>query len=581
MKLNRLSLISTFAILMLWISGCSTEPVPSYHLDVISEPEEGGTVTPVGGDFQEGEPVQLIATPSEGWIFTGWEGNLTGNNNPETLQIQSNAWVRAVFEKRNYPLTLTVEGNGTIQEEVVQEKTVDHPHGTVVKLQPAPESGWRFSHWGGGVLSGNETPAEITIDEPVSVTATFVPLEGSIFTFGGTRSDVSYSITETSDGGFAMTGYSQSNDGDFEGQFSGDFDQFVIKVGADGNKEWARLFGDSELNQGYSITSTTDGGIVVSGKYFTGSWWATHVMKLDLSGNVLWERQFKEGSGEALTATSDGGVVVTGFNASDEGIFEGLHRGRADVFLLKLNADGEVEWVHNYGGSSEDVGRSVMQTADGGFLVSGYAYSTDGTFEGLKDHNRMTAFLIRTDQTGELRWARFTSERDEIYSLKPESPDVTETIDDKFIYVYSDCKPGETVGSRLCRYHLLEVDRDGDTLWSRTFGESGNDDIYGIAATDDGGVILTGFTGSEDGDFAGSTDILIHKLTSTGDTEWMKNYGGSQGENGTSIIQASSGGYAITGSFYSNDADFQGMLRGEPDIFMIRTDVKGELNPEW
>lgn len=573
------------AILMLWISGCSTEPVPSYHLDVISEPEEGGIVTPVGGDFQEGKSVQLTATPNEGWIFTGWEGNLTGDNNPETLQIASNAWVRAVFEKRNYPLTLTVEGNGTIHEKVVQGKTVDHPHGTVVELQPVPETGWRFSHWGGGVLSGNETPAEITIDGPVSVTATFVPIEGSIITFGGTRTDVSFSITETSDGGFAMTGYSQSNDGDFEGQFNDDFDLMIIKVGSDGNKEWARLFGDAELNQGYSITSTTDGGIVVSGKYFTGSW-TTHVMKLDLNGNVLWKRQFKESSGEAVTATADGGVVVTGFNASNEGIFEGLHRGETDVFLLKLNADGEVAWVQNFGGSSGDVGRSVVQMADGGFLVSGWAYSTDGTFEGLKDHNNMAGFLIRTDQEGELKWARFKSERDEIYVLKSESPDVAESTGGKIIYIYTDLTSGETLGSTLGRYHILEVDRDGETIWKKTFNGSGSDDIYGIEATDDGGVILTGFTGSEDGDFAGlelngRTDILIHKLSSMGDTEWMKNYGGSQGENGTSIIQRSSGGYAITGNFWSNDADFQGMLRDGSDIFIMFTDENGELYSKW
>lgn len=577
-------MIGTCAILMMWISGCGTETIPSYDLFVSAEPEEAGIVTPGGGEFKEGESVQLTATPNEGWIFTGWEGNLAGDNNPETLKIKSNAWVRAVFEKRTYSLTLTVEGNGTILEKVIQEKTVDHSHGTVVELQPAPETGWRFSHWG-GTLSGNETPKQITVDQPVSVTATFVPLDGSIRTFGGTRSDFSYSITETSDGGFAITGYSQSNDGDFEGQFSGDFDLYVIKVGADGNKEWALLFGDEEFHQGYSITSTTDGGIVVSGKSFTGSW-TTLVMKIDQNGNLLWERKFKDGSGEALTATADGGVVVTGFNASDEGIFEGLHRGETDVFLLKLNTDGDVEWVQNYGGSSGEVGRSVVQTANGGFLLSGWAYSTDGTFEGLKDYRNMAGFLIRTDPTGELEWARFKSERDEIHSLKTESPDIAETTGGKFIYVYSDCRSGPTIGSTLCRYHLLEVDRDGETLWKRTFSGSGSDDIYGISATDDGGVILTGFTGSEDGDFAGlklkgRSDILIHKLTSSGDTEWMKNYGGSKWETGTSIIQTQHGSFAICASISSNDGDFQGMLRDDFDIAIIKTDGNGELYPEW
>lgn len=585
MKKRQFLMIAAFFLLVIYIMGCSTNPETSYNLSVSTEPKEGGMVTPEGGEFKEGQTVQITAKPNEGWIFVGWEGNLTGNKNPESLQMESNALVRAVFEKRTYPLNLIVEGNGTILEEVVQAKTVDHPHGTVVKLRPAPESGWRFSHWGGDVLSGNEVPEEILIDQPVNVTATFVPLEGSIRTFGGSNMDIAVSITATSDGGYVLTGYTNSSDGDFQGKHMGNFDLAVVKVDSNGNLEWTRLFGGAKLEQGYSIVETTDGGIVVSGKTPAGSW-TTIVIKLDLDGNVLWKRTFESGSGEALTATTDGGVVVTGYSASNLGVFEGLNRGKTDAYLLKLSSTGEVVWVHTYGGSLGEEGRSVIQTAEGGFLITGWAYSNDGTFEGLKDHTNMTGFLIHTDSEGQVEWSKFLTNDDSNHVLLSETVDVTETTDERILLVYSDCTAGETVGSLICRYNLEEVDQNGETLWKKTFSGSGSDSIHGITATDDGGVLLVGKTSSDDGDFSGlvpkgQSDILIHKLTSLGETEWMKSYGGSNSESAESIIQTLSDGYVLTGSFMSNDSDFQGMLWDGSDITIIKTDPNGDLYQEW
>lgn len=587
MNKRHLILITASTLLLIFLTGCGTESKPSYPLSVSSEPENAGTVIPQAGEFKEGQTVQLTATPNEGWVFKSWEGDLTGNNNPDILRIDSNPYVKAIFEKRTYPLNLTVEGNGTILEEVIREKTVDHPHGTVVRLRPAPEAGWRFSHWSGDVLSGNEVPAEILIDKPMNVTATFVPLEGSIRTFGGSNMDTGLSITATSDGGYALTGYTNSEDGDFQSQHMGNFDLVVMKVDSDGNLEWTRLFGDADLDQGYSITETTDGGIVVSGKNSAGSW-TTLIIKLDLNGNVLWERTFESGSGDALTATADGGVVVTGWSASDAGVFEGLNRGKTDAFLMKLDAAGEVVWVHTYGGSLGDHGNSVVQTAEGGFLLSGWAYSNDDMFEGLKDHIHMAGFLIQTDPAGNVKWAKFLTEEedDHIYSFMGEMAYVAETTNQKILFVYTDCTAGETVGSLLCRYHLKEVDQNGETLWKKTFNGNGSDYIEGITATADAGVILVGATGSDDGDFSGlvlkgKSDILIHKLTSSGGTEWMKSYGGSGWESAETIIQTHRGGYVLTGSFDSNDGDFQGMLRDGSDITVIKTDPNGELYQQW
>lgn len=584
--MRTLYIFTSILISLLLLSMCGTETKETYRLTTEAVPTEGGVVIPLSGDYEEGETVSIEAVPSEGWLFVRWDGNVSGSENPTSLVVETNnKWVNAIFEKRDYLLTINIEGSGEVREKIVQSKTTEYPFETVVELTPAASTGWKFKEWSGDE-SGDVVPIEVRITDGVTITAHFVEVEGSFFTMGGSELDIAHSVTNTTDGGVVLTGYTTSNNGDFDGLFNGDFDIFVIKLNNEGKVEWIRVFGDIEFNQGYSITETMDGGIVLSGKIFAGRW-TTLVMKLDQSGNIIWEREFYKGSGEALTATADGGVVVTGFSSSDEGIFEGLHRGMADVFLLKLGASGDVEWVQNYGGSSGEEGRSVVEMDDGGYLVSGWAYSTDGTFEGLKEDGNMAGFLIRTDQTGEVEWTRFLSERSDIYNFKIESPIVAKTIDGRIMYLYSDCKGGEIPFSINCRSHLLEVDRDGDTLWKRTYSDSNSSDaVSSMFPTSDGSLIMTGSIGSTDGDFTGvdvkgRSDIMIKKVNSSGEIQWVKTYGGTSPDWGASIVQTVKGEYIVVGNTFSNDGDFKGMNRGYSDIFVLKVDQNGDLLPQW
>ena len=162
-----LLLISTFLFF-----SCSTESTPVYTLSTSVNNTEAGSVSPSSGEFDEGENVEITATPSDDWIFDSWEGDASGNDNPTTVKMDSDKDVAATFVLREYPLTVEIEGEGTVQENVVQEKTTDYEAGTVVELTAEPADGWRFTGWDGD-LEGTENPQSITVDSDKSITANF------------------------------------------------------------------------------------------------------------------------------------------------------------------------------------------------------------------------------------------------------------------------------------------------------------------------------------------------------------------------------------------------------------------------
>lgn len=206
-------------------------------------------------------------------------------------------------------------------------------------------------------------------------------------------------------------------------------------------------------------------------------------------------------SGTCITTTSDGSVLITGSTNSNDGDFKGMNKGGEDVFIIKLNSLGRVEWKKTFGGSIDDGGSSVITTSDGGIVLTGYTSSNDGDFKGVN-------------------------------------------------------KGGKDI-------FVVNIDRDGRVLWSRTYGGTGHESGESIVSTPDGGFVITGSTTSSDGDFGGSNkgdeDIFVIKLDKSGDVLWGKLFGGSKTERGHSITTISDGGILITGMTGSFDGDFLGM----------------------
>lgn len=162
-----------FAVLL--ISSCSNSP-QTYQLSITAVPTEAGTVTPAEGEFNVGRTLEISATPNEHWIFERWEGDHSGTENPVIINMDGDKDIAAIFAKKDYTLSVNIEGEGTVSERVVQQKSTDYPHGTVVELTANPEQNWEFVEWQGD-LTGDENPAEITIDGEMEVTAVFSKIE--------------------------------------------------------------------------------------------------------------------------------------------------------------------------------------------------------------------------------------------------------------------------------------------------------------------------------------------------------------------------------------------------------------------
>ncbi len=224
-------------------------------------------------------------------------------------------------------------------------------------------------------------------------------------TYGGTRDDYAYSVQQTSDGGYIVAGYTDSFGSGWE-------DIILIKTDASGNIQWAKVYGGVNPDYAYSVQQTSDGGYIVVG--YSNSYTYTYdiiLIKLNSSGNVQWARTFGGSSWDyaySVQQTSDGGYIVAGHTGSFSG-------GDADIILIKTNASGNLQWARTYRGAHYDYAYSVRQTSDGGYIVAGHTLSFGA--------GNWDVFLIKTDASGNLQWAKTYggSSWDEAYSVRQTS----------------------------------------------------------------------------------------------------------------------------------------------------------------
>ena len=205
-------------------------------------------------------------------------------------------------------------------------------------------------------------------------------------TYGGTDYDGSSSVQQTADGGYIVAGYTRSFGAD-----SGDV--YLVKTRAQGDTLWTRTYGGSRYDGAASVQLTSDGGYIIAGN--TNSFGVgtpdsdnVYVIKTDSSGDTLWTRAYGGSSldaGSEIHQTADGGYIVVGLTGTSGA-------GYMDVYLVKTNAAGDTLWTRTYGGTDEDWGLSVQQTADGGYIVAGFTYSYGAGSEDV--------YLIKTDAGG-------------------------------------------------------------------------------------------------------------------------------------------------------------------------------------
>jgi len=317
--------------------------------------------------------------------------------------------------------------------------------------------------------------------------------------YGGEDFDRGYSVCQTSDKGYIIVGETMSFG-------AGSYDVYLIKTDEEGNEEWSKTYGGSSTDFGFSVQQTSDGGYIISGETFTYGVGAADVylIKTNTSGNEEWSKTFGFAGnywsgGKSVKQTSNGGYIITGWVGSSS-------TGDEDIYLIKTDVSGNEEWSRTLGGSNYDVGNSIDLTEDGGFIIAGNTIS---------------------------------------------------------------------YGAGGSDIYLIKTNSSGDTLWTKTFGGSGSDKGYSVQQTSDRGYIIAGETNSYG---AGGYDLYLIKTDEEGNEEWSRTYGGeetdSQSDVGNSVQQTSDGGYIVIGNTWSFDAK-----PGEGNIYLVKTD--GEGNIEW
>jgi parallel beta-helix repeat protein len=356
--------------------------------------------------------------------------------------------------------------------------------------------------------------------------------------YGGTDNDYATSLVQTSDGGYAIGGYTTS--------FGAGMDDFwLIKADSSGNLEWNETYGGTSIDRASALVQTSDDGYAIAGETLSygaggGDYW---LVKTDANGNMQWNKQYggtDRDSAQSLVQTSDGGYAIGGYTHS-------FGAGSIDAWLVKTDASGNMEWNKTYGEADRDIASSLVQTSDGGFAIAGQTYSI-GAGEG-------DFWLIKTDGSGNVQWSQTyggTGTEGIFASL-------IQTSDGGYAVA------GETssFGAGSQDFWLVKTDSAGDLQWSQTYGGTVSDVAYSLIQTVDGGYAIAG----ESNSFA-EGDFWWFKTDANGNMEWNQTYGGTESDLAVSLVQSSDGGYAITGPTRSFSS-------GGYDAWLLKTDEDG------
>lgn len=364
-----------------------------------------------------------------------------------------------------------------------------------------------------------------------------------------------------------------------------------IEVFSQASIKWNTVGGgtatlNGNTDEGSSVKATADGGFIIAGntnslngdlsgvnKGGVDIW----VVKTNSTGTILWQKTFG-GSNEdrcnSIALTSDGGYILTGFTYStNEDITS--NKGQADVWIVKLSSTGNIQWQKTYGGKQIDAGQSIVPTVDG-YLIGGYTFSNDGDVIGFKGQSDV--WIIKVDNNGALLWQK---------CLGGNNLDLANSIDatndGNFIiagYTYSN--NGDVSGNKGQQdVWVVKINATGVILWQKTYGGSNNEVANIIKPTADGGYVFTGGTTSNNVDVTGNRgglDVWAVKINSTGTIEWQKCLGGTGAEEASSLLLAPDGGYLISGYTYSNNIDVSGNA-GTQEIWAVKINATGVL--QW
>jgi hypothetical protein len=368
----------------------------------------------------------------------------------------------------------------------------------------------------------------------------FLPTsKGWMKTFGEFGEDWGYSVQQTVDGGYIIAGETHN--------IGMGGDVWLIKTDDNGNKVWDKIFGGAEDDKAYSVQQTSDNGYIIAGRTNysgegSGDVW---LIKTDGDGNEMWNRTFggtNWDEGYSVQQTSDNGYIIAGMTFS-------FGAGWVDAWLIKTDENGNEQWNKTYGGEYIDIAKSVQQTTDGGYIITGETWSFGSDIGGV--------WLIKTDNNGKEIWNKTFGGTGYDYGSC-----VQQTTDGGYIIAGTT----DSFGAGNKDFWLIKTDGNGNKAWDKTYGGKDIDEAYSVQQTTDGGFIIAGYTMSFG---AGFSDAWLIKTDGNGNKIWDRTFGRKYGDFAYSVHQTSNNGYIIaggTGSF--------GDVNG--DVLLIKTDSQGK-----
>jgi Secretion system C-terminal sorting domain len=403
---------------------------------------------------------------------------------------------------------------------------------------------------------------------------------------GGSGDDLAVSIQQTKDGGYIIAGSSSSTNGDVTGNH-GNEDFWIVKITSGGSIDWQRSLGGSGSDAAWSIRQTFDNGYIVagttnsndsdvSGNHGGNDCW---VVKLSSGGNIQWQKTLGgSGSDEAnsIQQTADSGYILVGSTSSNNGDVFGNH-GKYDYWAVKLSDTGGILWQKTLGGSEVDRATSVQQAIDGGYIVAGTSNSNDKQITG--HHFFYDYWVVKLSSIGNIEWEKSLGG-----SGDDDATSVCQTSDGGYVVTgRSNSIDGDFTGN-IGSYDIwiVKLSSTGDIQWKKFYGGFGLDNATGIRQTADGGYIICAQSNSDDGYLTtnhGGDDYWIVKLSANGDILWQKSFGGSNTiDEATAICQTADGGYIIAGYSGSNDWDVSGN-QGGADFWIVKLDAESSVSP--
>jgi hypothetical protein len=295
------------------------------------------------------------------------------------------------------------------------------------------------------------------------------------------------------------------------------------------------------------VMATSDGGYLLVGE--TRTVYAgdsdVYIVKTDAQGNILWTKQYGGTHPDYpnnIVATTDGNFLVVGFT-------ESYGAGAMDIWLLKIDPSGNLLWQKTYGTSGDDEGKEIISTSDGNYMIVGHTNYSPG-------NSNEDAFLKKIDPSGNELWTKYYGG-----TLYETGHSVKQCSDGGYIFTgqtTSTGTPGDT--------YLVRTDANGNSLWTKTYGGSNNDEGKFVLANSDGTFTISAETNSN---AQADSNVQVMKVDANGSVIWSKIYGGTDKDVAKTIRPTSDGGYieaAITRSF--------GLIN--PDMWIIRLNTNGD-----